>query len=134
MHSANWQGGNSPFVIYEPPPDKTYEMACESSEDSDQPGHPPSLMRVFAVRLKKAWVFSCPLSAQADLSLRCAHRSVCWFCPEAAHICLNWDINFQIKSQSDTEIKGTHTTPVKHYVDDLTFTLSPQGSGCNVKV
>ena len=54
------------------------------SEDSDQPGHPPSLIRVFAVRMKKAWVLSYPLSAQrrlwsdwadaqADLSLRWAH-------------------------------------------------------------
>ena len=31
-------------------------MACAPSEDSDQPGHPPSLIRVFAVRMKKAWV------------------------------------------------------------------------------
>ena len=28
------------------------------SEDSDQPGHPPSLIRVFAVCMKKAWVLS----------------------------------------------------------------------------
>ena len=57
---------------------------CEPSEDSDQPGHPPSLIRVFAVRMKKAWVLSYPLStqrrvwsdwadAQADLSLRWVH-------------------------------------------------------------
>ena len=58
-------------------------MACAPSEDSDQPGHPPSLIRVFAVRMKIAWVFSYPLSArrrlirpgdaQVDLSLRWAH-------------------------------------------------------------
>ena len=59
-------------------------MACAHSEDSDQPGHPPSLIRVFAVRIKKDWVLSYPLSAQrrlwsdwrdaqADLSLRLAH-------------------------------------------------------------
>ena len=57
---------------------------CAPSEDSDQPGHPPSLIRVFAVRMKKTWVLSYPLSAQrrlwsdwadaqADLSLRWAH-------------------------------------------------------------
>ena len=34
----------------EPPHDKTNEMACAPSEDSDQPGHPSSLIRVFAVR------------------------------------------------------------------------------------
>ena len=59
-------------------------MACAPSEDSEQPGHPPSLIRVFAVRIKKAWVLSYPLSAQrrlwsdwadaqADMSLRWAH-------------------------------------------------------------
>ena len=31
-------------------------MVCVSSEDSDQPGHPPSLIRVFDVCMKKAWV------------------------------------------------------------------------------
>ena len=57
---------------------------CAPSKDSDQPGHPPSLTRVFAVRMKKPWVISHPLSAQrrlwsdwadaqADLSLRWAH-------------------------------------------------------------
>ena len=36
------------------------------SADSDQPWHPPSLIRVFAVRMKKAWVLSYPLSASED--------------------------------------------------------------------
>ena len=68
----------------EPPHDKTNKMACSSSEDSDQPGHPPSLIRVFTVGMKKVWVLSYPLSAQrrlwsdwadakADLSLQWAH-------------------------------------------------------------
>ena len=67
------------------PHDKTNKMACASSEDSDQPGEPHSLIRVFAVRMKKAWVLSYPLSAQqrvwsdradtqADLSLHWSHR------------------------------------------------------------
>ena len=43
---------------------------CAPSEDSDQPGHPPSLIRVFAVRMKKPWVLIYPLSAQRRL----------WFC------------------------------------------------------
>ena len=67
---------------------------CAPREDSDQPGHPPSLIRVFtvlrslirvfAVRMRKPWVLSYPLSAQrrlwsnwvdaqADLSLCWAH-------------------------------------------------------------
>ena len=51
---------------------------------TDLPGHLPSLISVFAVRMKKAWVLSYPLSAQrrhcsdwadaqADLNLRWAH-------------------------------------------------------------
>ena len=36
---------------YEPAHDKTNKMTSAPSEDSDQPGHPPSLIRVFAVRL-----------------------------------------------------------------------------------
>ena len=81
----------------EPPHNKNNEMACAPSADSDQPGHPPSLIRVFAVSLKKAWVLSYPLSvkrrlwsdwadAQPDLSLRWAHMPLCWFCHEAAQI------------------------------------------------
>ena len=36
--------------IIEPQHDTINEMACAPSEDSDQPGHPPSLIRVIAVR------------------------------------------------------------------------------------
>ena len=57
--------------------------------------HPPSLIRVFAVRMKKSWVLSYSLSAQqrlwsdwadaeADLRLWWA-QSLCWFCHVAAH-------------------------------------------------
>ena len=34
---------------FEPLHDKTNKMTCVPSKDSDQPGHPPSLIRVFAV-------------------------------------------------------------------------------------
>ena len=40
---------------------------CVPSEDPDQPGHLPNLIRVFAVCMKKAWVLSYPLSAQRRL-------------------------------------------------------------------
>ena len=94
-------------VLFEPPDDKTNKMICAPSVDSDQPGHLPSLISVYSVRLKKVWVLSYPLSAQrrrgsacaslwrrlgsewadaqADLSLRWAHMPFCWFCHEAAH-------------------------------------------------
>ena len=35
------------YYLGELPHDKTNEMACAPSEDSAQPGHPPSLIRVF---------------------------------------------------------------------------------------
>ena len=35
---------------FEPSHDKTNTMIFVPSEDSDQPGHPPSLIRVFALR------------------------------------------------------------------------------------
>ena len=60
------------------------QMSSAHSEDSDQHRHPPNLIRVFTVHMKKAWVLNYPLStqrrlwsdwaeAQADLSLRWAH-------------------------------------------------------------
>ena len=69
---------------------------CVPSEDSNLPGHPPSLIRVSAVCMKKAWVLSYPLSAQRRLIRlgRCpgwsessldAH-SLCCFCHVVAHM------------------------------------------------
>ena len=48
---------------FEPPHDKTNKMACAPSEDSDQPGHPPSLISVVSVRIKKACALSYQLGA-----------------------------------------------------------------------
>ena len=42
-------------------------MACVPSEDSDQPGYAPSLIRIFAVCMKKHWIFGYPSSAQRRL-------------------------------------------------------------------
>ena len=94
--------------IFKPPHDKTNKMACAPSEDSDQLGHPPSLIRVFAVHMKKAWVLSYPLSAQqwlwsdwadaqADLSIRWAHMPFCWFCREVAHFIFHQSQNLKNK-------------------------------------
>ena len=60
---------------------QNHQNGYAPSENSDQPGHAPSLTGAFAVRMKKAWFRSYPLSAQrrlrsdaqADLSLRWAH-------------------------------------------------------------
>ena len=72
------------------------QCGCAPSEDSDQPGHPPSLIRVFAVRSMDSRVQAFfmrtaktliklggrPCWSESSLG---AH-SLCWFCHEAAHI------------------------------------------------
>ena len=77
--------------------DKTYNKTCATSEDSDQPAHPRSLIRVFADRMcllqppgypKKYKRGPSPywMDVQADLSLCWSHRSYCRFCRAQAHI------------------------------------------------
>ena len=94
--------------IFEPPHDKINKNDCAPSEDSDQPGHLPSLIRAFAVRMKKARVLSYPLSAQrrlwsdwvdaqADLSLRWEHMPLSWFCHVAANLLLIYPGNTIVK-------------------------------------
>ena len=81
---------SSGTIWSEPPQDKTNKMICAPNEDSDQPGHPPSLIRAFAVRSMGSWGSNVSLcgqrrlwsgwaDAQADLSLRWAQKSFCWF-------------------------------------------------------
>ena len=64
---------------YEPPHDKTNKMTCAPSEDSDQPGHSSSLIRFFAVRLRKRWALRYPLRLWSDWA-----DSFCYFCHQAA--------------------------------------------------
>ena len=79
------------------------------SSPSDQPGHQPSLIRVFAVRMKKAWVLSYPLSAQRRL-IRLGTQSFCWFCLEVAHkmaaICV---IQFHPVNQKANDLETWYT-------------------------
>ena len=50
--------------IFERAHEKSNKMACTPSEDSDQPRNPPSLITVFAVRMKKSLCLKHTLSAQ----------------------------------------------------------------------
>ena len=52
------------YYTYESVNDKTNKITC-----TQQPGHPPSLISVFPIRMNKAWVLGYHLSAQANLSL-----------------------------------------------------------------
>ena len=83
---------------------------------SSQNQHPPSLIRVFAVHMKKAWVLSYPLSTQQRLirlggcpgwseSLLGA-QSFCWFCHGAAQM----DFVTKVKSS----LCGSHFV-LSHY-------------------
>ena len=70
---------------------------CMPSEDSDQPGHLPSLIRVFAVHSMDSYglkLSSCRQQSlrsdwadvQADPSLRWVHMPFCWFCHDMAQM------------------------------------------------
>ena len=76
--------------INEPTHDRIYNNTCATSEDSDQPAHPHSLIRVFADRMCRLQPPGYPKRAkrepspywsdvQADLSLDWLHRSYCKF-------------------------------------------------------
>ena len=104
-----WGSNSGPVTIIvsnERSHDKTNKMTFAHSKDSDQPGHSPSLIRVFAVRMMKGWVLLATHKVHSEDSdqtwadLRWAHRSFCWFCHAAAqmssrncHICRgSWGI------------------------------------------
>ena len=81
-------------------------MTVRPAKTPGQPGHPPCLIRVSAVRMKKAWVLSYPVSAQrrlwsdwadvqADLSLRWAHSHFVGFVISR----LNYDSNQTRKTE-----------------------------------
>ena len=101
------------------------QSECAPSEDSDQPGHPPSLIRVFAVRMKKAWVLSYPLSAQqrrwsdwadaqADLSLRWAHTHFVGFVMSWLSCIRSWLLPFHLLWKE--QMSRLMTKPTKWHV------------------
>ena len=48
MYYAGWLSQEHRYTLV-PPHDKTNKMICAPSEDADQPGHPPRVIRAFAV-------------------------------------------------------------------------------------
>ena len=86
------------FIWFESPYDKTNKMACAPSEDSDQPGHLPSLIRVFTVCMKEPWVLSYPLSAQWRL-IRLGDARLIWVLlgAHAILLVLSWGGSFKRK-------------------------------------
>ena len=130
---------------YEPVHDKSNKMTCAPSEDSDQHGHPPSLIRVFAVCIIKAWVLSYQLSAQqrlwsdwadaqADPSLRWVHMPYCWFCHALAQIVYSNLIMLlmSLRSTYQNRIAETHKVDIhKNKIRNVqTSTQSDQNFRC----
>ena len=123
---------------------------CAPSEDSDQPGHPPSLIRVFAVCMKKAWVLSYPLSAQWRLirlggcpgwsKSSLGAQSLCWFCHVVAHIMTYLQtVKLQCSNSEHIFFRSCTSDDGKLIPLTLTFALagmSPPSTGatCNYKV
>ena len=103
-HWRHWIDGQSNLSHHTTKPSKW----CASSEGSDQPGHPLSLIRVFAVRMKKPRVLSFSFSAPqrlwsdwVDASLHWARRPFCWFCRAQAY--LSWASQYShVKGEKKT--------------------------------
>ena len=78
---------NTQTKIIVPAHDKTYNNTCVSSKDSDQPVHPPSIVRLLiylSLDSLEAVEYTCDqqnlcADAQVDLCLRWSHRSYCRF-------------------------------------------------------
>ena len=95
--------------VYEPPYNKTNKVVVRPSAQSNQrlrsPHEESSGPKLPIERTAKTLI----RLAEADLNLRWAHRSFCWFCHVAAHIVLAvWDenvalSNIQLKSYLDSD-------------------------------
>ena len=101
--------------------------------------HPCSLIRIFTVRIKKAWVLSYPLSAQrglirlgdaqADLSVCWTHRSFCWFYHVAANFIfrnfiprinfLTWNKFYPKNQFSHLECTNSHLFPLRRTIKNM---------------
>ena len=101
-------------LTFEPQYDKTNKMTSAPSKGSYQPGHPPIIIRVFAVHMKKPWVLSYPLSAQIRLIRLESAQNLCWlhmsFCCAAAHV---WYLSHRrpVKAQASLRIRAVSPEP-----------------------
>ena len=77
FNNCHWADLNAQYYNIWAATWQNQQNECAPSEDSDQPGHAPSLIRVFAVRIMKAWVLSYPFSAQRRLWSDLADAQVC---------------------------------------------------------
>ena len=127
------------FWVYVPLHDKTNKMICAPSEDSDQPWHLPSLIRVFAVIMKKSWVLSYLLSAQrrlwsdwadgrADPS-SLALMSFCWLCPAAAQ-CIVYFLSHNKAKPTKWHVCPTKTSDFRSACSSAVSAVRMKGALC----
>ena len=79
--------------------------------------HPPSPIRVLAIRMKNPWVLSYPLSTQRRL-WSWAHMSFCWFCHGVAQV-----INYSQIVRASVHILFTDSLDHFRLLTTLTFDL-----------
>ena len=137
------------ILIYEPRHDKTNET-CAPSEDSHQPGHPPSLISLrcvlngllrtqsFFMRTAKTLIRlgGCPGWSESSLG---AH-SFCWFCHVAAHMLTideppvgpSWKLSdlFKLCCSTKSRIKCTEPDSNREPLDHQTCILPLQCRTC----
>ena len=106
-------------MILEPPRDKTSKWHMRPEKTQISLGIRP-VWSVFAVRMKKAWTLSYPLSAQQRLWSHWAHskgwsesllgaQSFCWFCHEAAHLSYRRTLQAQARLLLQKPLMFIHT-------------------------
>ena len=66
------------WTLNKPAHDKTYKKSCATSEDSDQPAHPRSLIRVFADRMCLLQPSGYPKRDKLDPFHVQGDKSLCW--------------------------------------------------------
>ena len=137
---------NGTNMAYKPLHDKTSNVVVCPAKTQISLGirHPPSLIRVFAVCMKKAWVLSYPLSAQrrlwsdwadaqADLSLCWAHshfvgfviRRLIWSLSSPTVIMYVFSQNNHTNSLKQTRIFNHKAFQGKHYSASGQKLISP---------
>ena len=113
------------------------QNGCASSEDSDQSGHPASLIRVFAIRMKKAWVLSYPLRHSEDSDQIRRMRRLIWVFAGRTLIllvlsCRGSIMYFVVKCTNETKILLIRFARYRYPTISIRLFLIPNITLCNI--
>ena len=106
------------------------QSECAPSEDSDQPGHPPSLIRVLTVRMKKLCFLSYPLSASEDSNQLGRMPRLIWVVAGRTLTllvlsCRGWNVLFLLQTTPPQYYPGNITVPVALYSGENDWLVTP---------